>query len=380
MESSFVDQLLDISTSLPITDTTSDTIRELVNGYILHTLGMDYYHVMTDGKNVRGKPGLGTATSAGGAWCNDNADTVPIYENDETKFRAQSTYSYLEMKPLWVTSNDGRPLHSTDNYVDHWSGAQKKRLPGYTNDEKFDVQTSIVVPLRQGEGHVFGFICLESKKTIEISDSAKTVLQRLADGIGATLSGNEDYNKKLSWGRASCDRLKEVARQSIGTEPLMKPAIFVGSSEKADHNVMKVIHEVLDQFSGHVHPIYWQEDKAVGTIQERVQDAISRCMYGICYFSEPDDSQSQQNYSKDNQNVTYEAGMMQSLCTSLSAAPRAWIPIRDFDSPSAPIDFAHLNMVQVHRDPQDKKKIDLDRLKADLSGFLEEVLNPHPSQ
>ena len=84
MESSFVDQLLDISTSLPITDTASDTMRELVDGYILQTLGMDYYHVMTDGKSIRGQPGLGTATSTGGSWCNDNADNVPTGQWNST--------------------------------------------------------------------------------------------------------------------------------------------------------------------------------------------------------------------------------------------------------------------------------------------------------
>jgi hypothetical protein len=363
---------------MPINDTLCANIQKLVDDYIVNTLKMDYYHAMTDGVYVNKQPGLGTVKAGGQKWCNDNTDTVAIYGNGDTAYRAQSTFSYLETKALWVQSEDGGPLHAADQYVDFWSGAEKRRLPKYRNDEKSEVMTSIVVPLRQGE-HVFGFLCLESKKKLPISKPAKRILRGLADGVGATLSAHEDHKRKDQCVLAAFDRLKALAAQAKAYTPFSKPTIFISSSARADAGVMGIIREVVDEVSDDFDVAYWKEDKVNGQIPARVEQVISKCRFGVCYFSEPDDSEAQASRSRDNPNVMYEAGMLESLSASPLETPKSWIPIRDFDSPQPPpFNFAQKRIIQVERVGQEKQQINADRLRADLRSTLREMISRHP--
>lgn len=376
MESSFVSKLLNFATSMPIDDSLCGDIRHLIHDYILNTLKMDYYHVMADGLHINQEPGLGTVRAGGQPWCNDNADTVAIFGNGETSYRAQSTYAYQKMQPIWVLSENGAPLHSADQYVDHWSGAERKKLPKYRNENKFDVMTSIVVPVKQGE-HVVGFACFESKKALAISKPATNILTKLAESIGATMAAHEEYKRREQCVRSNFDQLKEMAKES--NSPFLRPTIFVASSSRADDSVMAIIRNVINDFRDDLEPIFWKEDKAVGAIPEHLQETIAECRFGICYFSEPDDSAAAEALSRDNPNVMYEAGMLESLYASPIAAPKGWVPIRDIDSPQpAPFDFSHKDMILVERLGEEKKEINGERLKSDLAAKLKLLIARNP--
>jgi hypothetical protein len=342
---------------------------------------MDFYHVMIDGKSVAGKPGLGTPKSRGGSWSNDGSDNVPIYDTNEISYRAQSTYSYLENKPIWITSKDERALNESTEYIDHWSNSNTDKLPIYRNQNKPKVKTSIVIPLRQGEEHVFGFVCLESESLFSISSNAKNILRKLADAISASLSAHEEYQRKITCTSSTLERIQTYAQKSKPTSPLTKPLLFIASSSKSDPQVMAEITQVVNKLNEIFDVKYWREDKAVGKINEHVEDVISQCRFGICYFSEPNDyNENNKKAFQDNPNVMFEAGMLQSLCNMPVAEPIAWIPIREINSPPPPFDFSHMRIIYVQRLGDNDQEINKDHFRAELEAFLMDLVNKYPSE
>jgi len=72
---------------------------------------------------------------------------------------------------------------------------------------------------------------------------------------------------------------------------------------------------------------------------------IGNSELGLCYFSEP----TTEGQFQDNPNVLFEAGMMQALANSPSTRLRAWIPVREKESPSIPFDIASERILSVDR-------------------------------
>ena len=376
-----MEQLYNFSSTSLIDDDISERLRELIHKCICKTFQVKFYHIMLDGKQVSGKPGLATPEIAGKAWCNDNADSVPIYSDSTIiSYRAQSTYAYQEQKPLWIISKDEGSLHESDEYIDYWSSTHEsniKELPKFRNPNKRDIKTSVIIPLRHGEGHVFGFICLESEKCIKgdtkISQRAKEEFKKLANSIGAILSAHENYLNRQNSTRNALKRLEKLAEDYKLACPLSKPIVFFASSSRADQEVIGIIREVLDKFAEEIDVKYWHEDQTPGHIPEHIKETISDCRFGICYFSEPvkEEDRSEHDYI-DNPNVMFEAGMLNSLVYSVNAAPRGWIPIREEDSPSAPFDFAQQRMIILKR--LNDKKVNRSELITNLKERLKELL------
>ncbi|MCP4409085.1 MAG: nucleotide-binding protein [Gammaproteobacteria bacterium] len=384
MQPTIADELYEFSTAHLVDHDTCNDIREIVEAYIFNTLEMNYYHVMIDGKQVERRPGLGTPKILENTWCNDDADTVPIHGNGELSYRAQSTYSYQQKLPLWITSGKGEaePLHSADEYIDQWSGISSEKLPKYRNTSKPQIKTSIIVPLRQGEGHVFGFLCVESERFHYINEPSKAALLRMADAIGATLASHEDYVKKQNNTRSALNRLKRFALDNKCTSPLAKPTIFIASSERADNKVMGIIRDIVSGFSAQLTPHYWKEDKKAGDIPTQIHESISQCRFGICYFSELSEKKGQESTKAeyvDNPNVMFEAGMLHSLSQSSTASPQACILVREKDSQKPPFDIAHERIVEVERLGSERAELNSERLHDDLRRSLEELLKAFPS-
>lgn len=389
-----MEQISNFSSTFLIDNDITEGIRVIIDRCIRETFKVKFYHVMLDGKQVNGQPGLATAETGGQAWCNDDADAVPIYsDNTITSYRAQSTYAYQEQKPLWIISKDEGPLNKSEEYIDHWSSTHEnkiKKLPNFENPNKQDVKTSVIVPLKHGEKHVFGFICLESEECIKgdtkISDRAKEEFEKLANSIGAILSAHENYSNRKSSTRKALERLKKLAKDYRLSCPLSKPTVFFGSSSKADKQVLGIIRRVLDNFGDEVEVKYWSKDESPGFIPKHIKEVIFDCRFGICYFSEPikkenqnkDSDTNREDQAKhryiDNPNVIFEAGMLDSLVSSVDAAPTGWIPIREEDSPSAPFDFAQQRMIIVKRMGIEKKEINEEELTTNLKDRLRELL------
>ena len=376
-----MEQLCNFSATFLIDDDISERVRRLIHTCISETFQIKFYHIMLDGKQVSGKPGLATPKIAGQAWCNDDADSVPIYSSDNTtSYRAQSTYAYQEQKPLWITSKDGKPLHESDEYIDYWSFTHEnetKELPKFRNPDKREIKTSVIIPLRHGEGHVFGFICLESREHIKgnnkLSQCAKQEFNKLANSIGAILSAHENYLNRQNSTRNALERLEKLAQDYKFACPLSKPIVFFASSSQADPEAVSVIRTVLNEFADEIEVKDWREDQSTGYIPGHIKETISDCRFGICYFSEPakEEDHSKYNYI-DNPNVMFEAGMLNSLVYSLTAAPKGWIPIREEESPPAPFDFAQERMINIKR--LNDRKINKDKLITDLKDRLQELL------
>ncbi len=75
---------------------------------------------------------------------------------------------------------------------------------------------------------------------------------------------------------------------------------------------------------------------------------LGTCRYGVCYFSELDDTSTNGEY-RDNPNVLFEAGMLHGRSDSDAQKPASWIPIREKASSPAPFDFAAERMILVPR-------------------------------
>ncbi len=376
-----MEQLCNFSATFLIDDDICERVRRLIDQCICETFQIESYHVMLDGKKVGGKPGLATPKISGQAWCNDDADSVPIYDSDNAiSYRAQSTYAYQEQKPLWITSKDEKPLHESDEYIDYWSLTHEQNteeLPKFRNPNKRDIKTSVIIPLRHGEAHVFGFICLESKKYIngddKLSERAKEEFNKLANSIGAILSAHENYLNRQNSTRNALERLEKLAQDYNLACPLSKPIVFFASSSQADPEVVSVIRTVLNEFRNEIEVKDWREDQSTGYIPAHIKETISDCKFGICYFSEPAKKEDKSKYNYiDNPNVMFEAGMLNSLVYSVTAAPKGWIPIREEESPAAPFDFAQERMIIIRR--LNDRKINKDELITDFKGRLQELL------
>ena len=353
------------------------SIRNLIDRYVTDTLGMDFYQVMVDGTRMKGRPALKTAVSTGQAWTNEIQDAVPIQE-ETGAYKGQSTLAYEKDKKLWVTAawDEGENvcLNDAQTYQDHWSGL--KDLPEYFSEQKSEVRTSIVVPLKYGD-RVFGFICLESSQMLEITESGKREIEALSDAIAIVLWLHEGYLKQQESRKSAFSEIEGMINRRRILSPLSKPKVFFASSSRADRAVVGEIRETIDELGPYVQEVYWREIKEPGDITAQVMDELGQCRFGICYLSEPRDDRAPADHAYiDNPNVLFEAGMLQSLSRFATEGPDAWIPVRESASPPAPFDIGHERAVVVTR--LNDGSFNKESFRAELKGRLEAILGSAP--
>jgi hypothetical protein len=349
------------------------SIRNLVDRYVTETLGMDFYHVMVDGTRIKGRPALKTAVSSGQAWSNENQDTVPVHEHSGD-YKGQSTFAYEMDKKIWVTSalDDGKNvcLNDTVKYQDHWSDVTD--LPKYFSDQKPEVRTSIVVPLRYGD-RVFGFICLEGNQLLEFTESGKRETEALADAIAIVIWLYEGYLKQQESRKSAFSEIESIVNRRRILSPLSKPKVFFATSSRADREVVGAIRETVSELEPYIQEVFWREIKEPGDITAQVMDELGQCRFGICYLSEPSEDVATADHDYiDNPNVLFEAGMLQSLSRFATEGPDAWIPVRESASPPAPFDIGHERSVVVAR--LNNGSFNTDSFRAELKGHLEAIL------
>lgn len=374
----FSDGLRNFVTSVSMDQNTAETLRDTIEYYIIEKLGFQEYHVMLDGKLVQDKPGLITAQIGNKKWCNDEAQAIPI--QIDNKCYTQSAYAYMHQMPLWITAKDqDDPISlvavsksSTAQYVNEWPKDKNYKIepnfPVFENPRKSWVKTSITIPLRYGEGHVFGFISFHREDYCKCTDIERELYDQLACSIGIILSTYENYQQKRDSMKESLANLEKVAQRE--KEPYRLPAVFLACSDKADQRVVNTIRKViLREFKGYLRLNYWKRDLSVGNIALHIQDQITKSKYGICYFSEPAPKGYDKGYV-DNPNVLFEAGMLTALINEEVVTPVAWIPIREKDSPPTPFDFNQQRQIIVDRINGD---IDEEQLRNNLIKMLENI-------
>lgn len=368
MKHTFGKQLKQFALSVDVVDPAiCNSVYTLVDQYFLNDLKLAHYDIMVDGADVKNQPALRTAKVMDKCWSSsDRCDAVPI--QDETgDYKAQSTYAYANQNPLWVTGKDGLALNEVERindrwqYNEQWSGVDD--LPRFYEESKSNVKTSIVIPLKYAS-RVFGFICLESNDSLEVSSTAKDELERIADALGIILWLYDSCQHRLSCSQTAFRDIAEWAGQQRHLTPLSRARVFVASSNRADGEVVGVIRDAINEFSNELEEVYWKTFDEQGNISLKILNEISSCTFGICYFSEPNFSENAAEKYIDNPNVLFEAGMLHALTNSPIGTPENWIPIRENNSPNAPFDFAQQRILKVTRLKNDT--LNKDKFKAEL--------------
>jgi hypothetical protein len=339
--------------------------------YLQNILKMKHFHFMIDSGTFEGNQSLQVPEIDRVFWSSENKlDAVRIRsEGENSTYMAQSTYVYDTGKPIWVTA-DGKSLNLAEEYKDDWSNSVN--LPNYYADEKADVLTSIVVPLKT-RYRTFGFMCLESSEELKCYDLAKIEVERVAEAAGAVLSARDICNEQHQNTYAALTELKILAGEPWQS-PFYHPKIFIASAENAADDVMGVILATTNKFASKLEVVYWKDIQESGDITKIIRKYISECRFGICYFSQRSkDLNDDPNIFYDNPNVLFEAGMMQALTGSPIGQPKAWIPIRESDSvpKKIPFDFAQENVIFINR--LAGGKLNAPELKKDLCARIEVI-------
>jgi hypothetical protein len=344
-----------------VSENTFNRVREHVVEYMRNELEAAYFGLMTRSV-INGQPGLQTTWSSA-----DQGSAVNI-RTDEGYTR-QAALAFDRKRPLWIISRDGTPLRDVVDprgYVDLWSNTVD--LPNYTAPVDRPMRTSIILPLIR-VGRPLGVLYLESTAHVEATLVAQKELEMLADAI-AVLIELRDANKVQVEGT---DQAVGQLGRFLNTAKfprLTKPNLFLSSASDADQGVLGVITDVLEGYSSKVSVFDWREIDDAGAITAQIADRIVRSRYGICYLSELAPPTSEHKYA-DNPNVIFEAGMLHALVNAPDAPPSGWIPVREYDSPHAPFDFADQRIERVPRDEggqliEERFRIQIQRRLASL--------------
>jgi hypothetical protein len=254
-------------------------------------------------------------------------------------------------------------LYEGDRYLDDWSG--RTDVPPYEKPIDRDLRTSIIVPMVRDE-EALGVINLESDEYIESTEVARKELKLLAEAIAELYLARTATIHQTATTRDALTALGALL-EAGGLPRLTKPQIFIASSARADEQVVGKIREVADAFSDHLVPVFWSTSSSSGNITTELLKEISKSRFGLCYFSEPADGDTDPAY-RDNPNVIFEAGMLHSITNLPTELPTGWIPVREKGSPPSPFDFAQERTVEVPRGANGDLNVELfvDALKKRL--------------
>jgi hypothetical protein len=241
-----------------------------------------------------------------------------------------------------------------------------KDLPPYWDPENISAATSIIIPLASPP---IGFMTLEFKRHIEYTRDAEANLTRLAKSLRIILSLHEAHKLQKDNTESAINTLSNrLAKER--SSPLLKPLVFLAFPFCADTEVVGIIKEVLNEFADQLEIIPWDEMSQSGDINQHILEAISNATYGVCYFSEPYESDPAPYEFRDSPNVVFEAGMLQALTNSHATQPTAWIPIHEKNAPPAPFDFASQRMIVIKREKN--KKVNEQTLRCELRSRIGE--------
>lgn len=302
MYGSFGEALDDFASSVDIADERVLTeVDELLQEYLLKELNFDFYEILLEGW-IAGDDGpervLDTRLKNGGR----SFRNVAVNRGTTN----QTAYCFVKDQPLWITTTDGKPLEEGKGYIDSWSGSALPDLPQYKSGNRFSIRTSIIQPLRNGQG-AFGVINVESSEFRRCNRWAKRELERVANGVSSIVERAE--SRKVS--QEGTDRSIRRLRDFAGTKRwnlARRPKLFVAHSERADGNVVEAIRKVVERHE-ELDVIFWQEHRGEGDIRERMLKVLRESRVIVCYLSEPVEN----GQYADNPNVLIEAGIAQGM-------------------------------------------------------------------
>lgn len=301
MDGSFGEALDDFASSVDIADErVLSEVDDLLQKYLLEELSFDFYEVLLEGwiAGERGRPERALDTRL----CKGGRSFPNVAVNSGTT--NQTAYCFVKDQPLWITTVDGKPLKGAKSYIDSWSDSSVPDLPQYKSGNRFSIRTSIIQPLRNGQG-AFGVINVESSEFRRCNRWAKHEFERIARGVSSIIERAEA--RKVA--QQGTDRSIRRLRNFAGTKRwklVERPKLFVAYSERADSEVVNAIRKVVERHEDH-DVIFWQEHRGEGDIRERMLKGLRESRVIVCYLSEPVEN----GQYADNPNVLIEAGIAQ---------------------------------------------------------------------
>jgi hypothetical protein len=320
-----------------VDERTIEEVRKLVYDYVRDELEIGFF-TLAMRHSVNGEPGLQSR------WRTEGPPMTSTIRAPDGSYSTQIAVAFDSGRPLWIVDPGQGPLPSCDAYSERWSDLASS-LPRYQAPVSRLMRTSIVVPLTSW-GDVLGVIYLESTRYLEFTEVAAQELLLLADSLAILFELRDANESQLTGTRDAVSELRDVLDDTTFPR-LTKPQIFLASSARADDAVLGVVQVVLEEFADVLALAQWDLIDSSGSITARLIEEISRSRFGLCYLSEP--APSSPHSFQDNPNVLFEAGMLHALTNAPTAQPRAWIPVREADSPTVPFDFATERILVVPR-------------------------------
>jgi predicted nucleotide-binding protein len=315
-------------------------VLEMITEYVRRELQVHFFEVLvaTPIGRAERRPGLRSEWHPGGEnW------SETIFDSDG-RYNGQVSYAFDKQCELWIVSADSETLENAarfDNLLPtHTLGPDFPRFKDLTSA---GTCTSVICPMKIGN-RLVGLINLESTELLKPTKTLQTEVSLIAEAIGQLYLLKEAGALQRDSTRRALTNLAALSEDSLAHQR----RVFIASSAKADKRVVEIIRHVVAETA--VEEVFWEEDPQSGDITEHIWRNISTSEIGICYLSERDAGESAY---RDNQNVLFEAGMMHAL-THSARVMRAWIPVREQNSPAAPFDFSTERMLIVPRDERNE--------------------------
>lgn len=352
MSNTFGEQLVRFVQAVDyIDDRNFDQVRQLVDDYSKKTLNIQVTRLMV-ASGYRGR----TVLQAYGLAKKRQYNPIDVRQTIDGKevYGGQTAYSYDREEPLWIVSASGeadQELNRCTKYQNKWHPEPPlgEDFPAYRVATTEPISTSIILPLKDDAGRIFGVFNFETTDRLQITDLAKQELKNLAYAMATAYHTNLATNSNQERSSKSLAALGTLLQSTL--PKLTKPKIFLASSARADPAVIDAVNQVLGEreFSDRYEIVYWKNMSRPGNINQHLIDELSSCRYGICYLSEKLEAGSPYPF-QDNPNVVFEAGMLHGRSDADSPRPAAWIPIREDGSQTPPFDIAAERMIVVPRE------------------------------
>ena len=341
-----------------VSDTVFDKVFKTVVNQLEKSIGVVFTEFLVP-TSVDNGPGLRSYfTRGGGGWSKRIKDASGQYQG-------QISYAFDKGEPMWIISRDKGPLREADSYLNlfnHSGGSET--IPRYVGLTDEPALTSIIYPLIH-EGDRIGVINMESTEFLSATRTLKEEFKCIAESITFLFVLNRAWDTQ----RRNTDHAMGALEQHKGAVISGASRVFVASSASADDEVIQALNAVLEGFD--VRQEYWKNDAEPGDIRSHIWRKLLASEVGICYFSEPT-TQADIAY-RDNSNVLFEAGMMYAIVQS-SSGMKAWIPIRERNSPPLPFNLSTERALFVPRYPDGR--LDREKFKDELRGRLKAVQLP----
>jgi hypothetical protein len=224
---------------------------------------------------------------------------------------------------------------------------EKRRHP---RDER--TRTLICVPVYKD--NITGVAHYESEEKLAVNRRAKNEIVAISNAIALlerkAARNTQDHDVTLN----AIDRLERLAEPEdfFGEAPLL----FFGYSEKADQAVVDQIRQTVATLE--VSLIDWETKAEPGDVRSTLYKDLMQVRAGILYLSEKNNVNHNEEMYKDNANVIFEAGMLQTrfleeqrpTMRHRSAMPfLGWIGIREQSPSGLPFDIAGERILYVKR-------------------------------